>query len=239
MIDLQASGGELLRGAALGIAVAAPIGPTALLCIQRTLAGGPRAGMAAGYGAATVHTLYAAIAAIGLIALSQADTPLGRVLQLGSALFLLRLAWKALRSRPQLAPSGGAAQPWRAYAMGLAWTLSNPLTLVSFAALSPAILGQEMRPWQDLPLLAGGVALGSCLWWTLLAGVVGCLRSRLNAGRLRLANMATGAALGGFGLLVLASAAGLPLRAPAAPVIVAVAVPQAAASEFLPAAPPP
>ncbi|WP_159992593.1 LysE family translocator [Roseomonas sp. 18066] len=224
MIEGTGPGAELLRGAMLGIAVAAPIGPTALLCIQRTLAGGPRAGMAAGFGAATVHTLYAAIAAIGLIALAQVDTPLGRVLQLASAAFLLRLAWKAMTSRPQLAATGHATRPWRAYGMGLAWTLSNPLTLISFAALSPAILGQGLRPWQDLPLLAAGVALGSCLWWTLLAGVVGCLRSRLSAGKLRLANMATGAALAGFGLAVLANAAGISLHLPATAAVAAVAV---------------
>jgi len=56
----------LLTGIGIGLAVAAPIGPMGVLCIQRTLEGGLVAGMATGSGAATVHLLYGTIVAFSL-----------------------------------------------------------------------------------------------------------------------------------------------------------------------------
>ena len=54
------------RGFILGFAIAAPVGPIGLLCIQRTLNQGQLIGLVSGLGAATADTLYGAIAAFGL-----------------------------------------------------------------------------------------------------------------------------------------------------------------------------
>lgn len=210
MTTLDPQWTDLARGAALGVAVAAPIGPTALLCIQRTLACGRLEGMATGYGAATTHTAYAATAAAGLAVVERTAADWQGLLQFCCAAFLLRMAVQTMRRRPILhgAPSP-RVRPWRAYATGLAWTLGNPMTLLGFATLTPGILGDGTRPWQSLPLLAGGVLLGSAAWWTALTVVVASARRRLSARGLRLANLATGAALVVFAILVLARAAGL------------------------------
>jgi hypothetical protein len=56
----------LLRGLAIGLAIAAAIGPISLLCIRRTLVDGAAVGVASGLGAATADGLYASIAAFGL-----------------------------------------------------------------------------------------------------------------------------------------------------------------------------
>lgn len=201
---------DVARGAALGAAVAAPIGPTALLCIQRTLAGGALAGMATGYGAATTHAAYASVAAAGLAVVMDAAAGLDVVLQLCCAAFLLRLAVRTVRRAPVLrGVAASRLRPWQAYASGLAWTLGNPMTLLGFAALTPGILGDGVHPWESVPFLAGGVLLGSAGWWTALAVLVAAVRSRLSERCLRLANLATGTALGIFALVVLARAAGL------------------------------
>jgi threonine/homoserine/homoserine lactone efflux protein len=41
-----------LKGLAIGFSIAAPVGPIGLLCIRRSLADGPRVGLATGLGAA-------------------------------------------------------------------------------------------------------------------------------------------------------------------------------------------
>ena len=56
----------LLRGAVLGFAIAAPVGPIGALCIHRSLAGGRASGFASGLGAATADAVYGALAAFGL-----------------------------------------------------------------------------------------------------------------------------------------------------------------------------
>ena len=60
----------LARTFLIGIAVAAPVGAMGVLCIQRTLASGWRAGVATGLGIATGDAVYAACAAFGVAALS-------------------------------------------------------------------------------------------------------------------------------------------------------------------------
>ncbi len=50
----------------MGVAIAAPVGPVALLCIQRALTGGWMSGLASGLGAAAADTLYGSIAAFSL-----------------------------------------------------------------------------------------------------------------------------------------------------------------------------
>lgn len=204
---------DLARGAALGLAVAAPVGPTALLCIQRTLADGVLAGMATGYGAATTHMAYGAAAAAGLLVLvGAAAAPwLAALLQAGCAAFLLHLAVRTVRRpAPTLAASQGRrprgsrhARPWCCYTLGLAWTLGNPVTLLGFAALSPGFLGAGAYEAHALPELAAGVFLGSAAWWTALAASVALARGLLTERCLRLANVVTGTllALVALGLL--------------------------------------
>src|SRR5258707_10189917 len=60
----------LLKGVAVGLAIAAPVGPVAVLCIRRTLLQGHRAGFASGFGAVTADVIFGAIATFGVAALS-------------------------------------------------------------------------------------------------------------------------------------------------------------------------
>src|SRR5271154_2156942 len=60
----------LLKGVAVGLAIAAPVGPVAVLCIRRTLLQGHPAGFASGFGAVTADVIFGAIATFGVAALS-------------------------------------------------------------------------------------------------------------------------------------------------------------------------
>lgn len=198
---------DIGRGAALGLAVAAPIGPTAVLCIQRTLAGGIGPGLATGYGAATAHVVYASAAAAGLAMLPDAAMHWSVALQVGCAAFLVRLAVLSFRRAPRLTGMPGRRpRTTMAYATGLAWTLGNPMTLLGFATLTAGIIGQEAHPWADVPAVAAGVLLGSAGWWTVLATIVAVARHRLNDRALYAANVVTGVMLGAFALVVAANA---------------------------------
>ena len=62
MIDLSA----LASGAVIGLSIAAPVGPMAILCINRSLNAGVTAGISTGAGASTVHTTYASVVLLSL-----------------------------------------------------------------------------------------------------------------------------------------------------------------------------
>ena len=72
----------------LGLAVAAPLGPIGVLCINRTLERGFWAGVAGGMGTALADAIYASLAAIGFSALTATLTTLAPWLKLAGGLFM-------------------------------------------------------------------------------------------------------------------------------------------------------
>ena len=92
----------------IGIAVAAPVGAMGVLCIQRTLSHGWRAGAATGAGIATADALFAGLAAFGLTVFSQLLVSAQVPLRIGGGLVLVWLGWRAIaRHRPTKLPRQG------------------------------------------------------------------------------------------------------------------------------------
>src|SRR5262249_7336872 len=90
----------MLRGAALGLAIAAPVGPIGVLCIRRTLADGRLNGFVSGLGAATADAAYGAIAAFGLTLVSSLLLGARMWVHLVGALFLCVLGVRTALARP-------------------------------------------------------------------------------------------------------------------------------------------
>src|SRR5271168_3359916 len=82
----------LMRGLAIGLAVAIPVGPIALLCMRRTLERGFTFGFATGLGAAAADFFYSAMAAFGIAAVETVLLRYQLALFLTFGLFLLILA---------------------------------------------------------------------------------------------------------------------------------------------------
>ena len=198
-------------GAGIGLAVAMPIGPMGLLCIQRTLSSGWRAGVTTGMGAATVHTIFGSVAALGfgaaLAALIDGRNP---ALMLLSATvlfwFAARLLGRGIGPGPSSDPDTGGV---RSYTSAVALGLSNPLTLLLFAAALPVLASE--RGTEGAVVLVAGVFAGSISWWLVLTILVASVRSRLPTRMLALTNRVSGVALAGLGGLTCASAFGMGL----------------------------
>ncbi|HXU84169.1 MAG TPA: LysE family translocator, partial [Verrucomicrobiae bacterium] len=87
-------------------------------------------------------------------------------------------------------------------------TMTNPMTILSFAAIF-AGFGLAGGSLLEAALLTIGVFVGSSLWWIALTSVVGRLRTRLTPAVLVSINRASGVALLVFGVLAIAAAAGV------------------------------
>lgn len=59
-----------LKGVVIGFSIAVPVGPIGILCIRRTLTGGPLSGFVSGLGVATADAVYGCIAGFGLTFIS-------------------------------------------------------------------------------------------------------------------------------------------------------------------------
>lgn len=199
----------LLRGLALGFAIAAPVGPIGILCIRRTLAQGRAVGFISGLGAATADVLYGCIAAFGLTALSGLLVRQQDWLRLLGGLFLCYLGVKTLLARPADQPAAAEGRGFLgAYLSTLALTLTNPMTILAFLAVFAGLgVGQTMHGYAAAALVVLGVFLGSAAWWFLLSGGVSLLRSRFDTGALLWVNRAAGVMIAGFGIAALVSVA--------------------------------
>jgi threonine/homoserine/homoserine lactone efflux protein len=194
------------RGLVLGFTIAAAVGPISLLTIRRTLAHGRIYGLASGMGVALADATYGAIAAFGLTAIS-AVLVSGRVaLGLVGGAFLIALGWRTIRTTPGDA-AATADRPGLAGAFlsifGL--TMTNPMTILSFAALF-AGFGVAGGDGSEAALLVAGVFCGSAGWWLLLTAAVSALRSRVTIRGLTWINRISGLVLVGFGLGAVVSA---------------------------------
>ena len=195
----------LLQGLILGFSIAAPVGPIGVLCIRRTLTEGRIAGFVSGLGAATADAFYGAIAGFGLTFISTFLIDQQLWLRLTGGFFLLYLGVKTFRS----SPSDNAALQDRsgifgAYASTLVFTLTNPLTILSFAAIYAGLgLTATGRNYVSAALLVLGVFAGSAAWWLLLSGGISLFRKRFGIEALRWTNKVSGLAITIFGLIVL------------------------------------
>lgn len=199
------------KGVALGLAIAAPVGPIGLLCIRRTLADGPTLGFAVGLGAATADAAFGAVAGFGLAVISDFIVAGRDWLAAVGGLVLLWLGLRTAIAAPGRSTGDGTA---RGGGLLIAWgttfllTLTNPATILSFAAAFAALgladwAGDTMAAF----VLVLGVFLGSAAWWLGLSAVVGRFRTRIGAAAMAWINRASGAALVAFGTAAIYTAA--------------------------------
>jgi threonine/homoserine/homoserine lactone efflux protein len=197
----------LLKGLLIGFSIAAPVGPIGVLCIRRTLAEGRAFGLVSGLGAATADAVYGCIAGFGLT--FAADFLVGQQhwLRLAGGAFLCWLGLRTLRTKQ---PNEAATAPGRgllgAYASTFFLTITNPVTILSFAAIFAGLgLADSGGDYASAAVLVAGVFAGSAAWWLLLSGGVGLFRERINQRALQWINRISGAMIVAFGILALAS----------------------------------
>jgi threonine/homoserine/homoserine lactone efflux protein len=105
----------------------------------------------------------------------------------------------------EAAPAGDGGL-WRAYLSTFFLTLTNPMTILSFAATFAGLgLAGVSGGYGASVALVLGVFTGSALWWLLLSGGVSLFRARFDARALRWLNRISGLVLLGFGLWALLS----------------------------------
>ena len=201
--------GLFIRGLIIGFSIAAPVGPIGVLCIRRTLADGRTSGFLSGLGAATADALYGCVAGFGLTVISGFLVDQRFWIQLIGGFFLLALGIKTLRTVPAERTAAASDTGLAAsYASTLLLTLTNPMTILSFAGIFAALgVADTGGDFSAAVLLVLGVFVGSAAWWLLLSGGVGLLREKLSSGVLRWTNRLSGAILLAFGLIAVWQAA--------------------------------
>jgi threonine/homoserine/homoserine lactone efflux protein len=194
-----------LRGLIVGFSIAAPVGPIGVLCIRRTLTDGRPAGLISGLGAATADAMYGCVAGFGLTFISGVLINQQTWLRLFGGLFLCYLGVKTLFSKPaeQEAKAGGTGL-FGSYVSTFLLTVTNPMTILSFAAIFAGLgLANTSGDYASALILVLGVFLGSAMWWLLLSGGVGLFRDKFNSDGLLWVNRISGVIITVFGMIAL------------------------------------
>jgi threonine/homoserine/homoserine lactone efflux protein len=195
----------LIKGLIIGFSIAAPVGPIGVLCIRRTLASGRLTGILSGLGAATVDAFYGSIAAFGLTLISNFLLQQQTWLRLVGGTFLCYLGFRTVLSKPtKMDKADHRLSLLSAYSSTIILTLTNPLTILSFAAIFAGLgLVTEKNSYSTAGLMVLGVFLGSACWWFILSGLTGLVKDKFSPTGLVWVNRISGAIILGFGIYAL------------------------------------
>ena len=202
----------LIRGFALGFAIAASPGPIFFLCLRRSLLRGWLTGLVSGLGVATADAFYAAVAVFGVAAVVTTTlAPVARWLALAGGLALVFIGTRAVVSTPATREATTSTTrtglAW-AYTSILGLTITNPATIISFAALAAALGAGLSGSWTRPALVVAGVGLGSTSWWLILAAITAALRARVTPTVARTIGIVSGLAIAALGAVAVVASFG-------------------------------
>jgi threonine/homoserine/homoserine lactone efflux protein len=203
-----------LQGLVMGFSVAAVVGPIGVLCIQRTMHDSFLYGLVTGLGAATADAIYGSTAAFGLTVVTTTLVHLQVWIHLLGGFFLIYLGVRTLLRRPAEKAAQVRGRSYiGAYISTLLLTLTNPQTILSFAAIFAGLgIATSASPNNGAStisinsiLVVSGVFLGSALWWVFLSGGLSILRGHFTWRWLLWINRLSGCIILVFGFYALYS----------------------------------
>ena len=198
-------GSLFIQGIIIGLTLAVPVGPISLLCIQRSVADGRLHGIISGIGVASADSFYAAISFLGLTIISGLIIAQQYLFRFFAGIVLIFIGIRVFMS----VPTGAGAQIGhetylKDYLSMAAIAVANPLTLLFFVVIVPGfgivIHGNSVLSAMEF---VAGVFFGSVVWWILLCGSVGTVRTRISEENLGLINRVSGILISCFGASML------------------------------------
>lgn len=200
-----------LKGLLIGLTIAAPVGPVGVLCIHRTLKYGKVVGVISGLGAASADLFYGAVAAFGLVAITNMITDSSNVIRLVGGLLFIAIGIHMLRQRPTfVSEASDVKEEKNKPSLLTAWlstfvlTAMNPGTIIAFTVIFATFGIDSDAGAPGAASLVLGVFLGSAIWWCGLSFFASAMRTYVKQ-HSRLINKISGTIIIVFGTASLAS----------------------------------
>ncbi len=194
----------LFSGFLIGLSVSVPLGPIGVMCIQKTINKGRKAGFISGTGAIFGDTFYAIIASFGLGYVSDFLFAQKFFLSLIGGALLIYLGLSIFFSHPakhfrQKTKQGNYLSDF-IYVFFL--TLSNPVTIATFGALFTWFgLVTSDSDNGNIMILVAGIFLGTTSWWYFLSTIINKFRTKIRLRNIWWINKITGSIIAFLGLI--------------------------------------
>jgi len=194
-----------IQGIIIGLTLAVPVGPLSLICIQRTLKEGRLHGIFSGIGVATADSFYAAVTFLGLTVISGFIITHQYLFRFLAGVVLILVGIRVFLSVPSAFSEKTEHETYlKDYLSMFALAIANPLTLVFFLVILPGY-GFVLHGISSLSAteFVAGVFFGSTVWWIVLCGSIGSVRSCISMANLGLINRVSGLVFSCFGQAML------------------------------------
>ena len=167
---------DMLKGFLVGICASAPIGPIAILVVQKSLSKGHKSGFVSGLGASVVDTMYAIIAIFALaFAHIFIEQHQNMILLVGGAVLVL-LGISMTMSNPfrkKVRRDGKSRVSSKDFGQAVAMAFTNPGAIFVMFALFAffGLAKDEPHTWKIVPLILS-VSAGSITYWFCMSWLI-------------------------------------------------------------------
>ena len=197
------------RGFAIGVIISAPMGPVGILCVQRTLEKGRRAGFFTGIGASISDLFYCLLTGFGLSFIEDFLTRNQNILQLVGSVVLIGFGIYLFKSNParKLKKPDEGISDKKNLLNGFLFTFSNPLIIFLIIGLF-ARFNFALPDIQFYHYIIGflSIAAGALAWWWVVTFFVAKLRRHFNVRSMWLINKIIGGLIFIFAIVGIVSA---------------------------------
>ena len=190
---------DIVKAFLVGIAASIPVGPVAILVVQKSLSKGHRAGFVTGLGASVVDTLFAVIAMFALAFTQKFLNDHELAILLGGGAILIGLGLSMALKDPfrKMKADGTSKASAADFMQAVLMTISNPGAIFVMLALF-AFFGITDRA----PILLS-VAGGSVVYWFLISWGLGHFRNKFKMNTILWISRVTGALVVIIGIVLL------------------------------------
>lgn len=187
---------DVLKGLLVGFCAAVPLGPIAILVVQKTLNKGRVAGFITGMGGCVVDTIYALVAIFALAMVQQFVADHRELILLIGGVVLMILGLSMSLSNPIKRLRSGRASSYsvKDFLQSMLMGFTNPgavfviLTLFAFFGIAE----DSPHNWSVAPIVLA-VSAGEAFYWFLFTGMLNRFRDRFRLRAIIWVNRVTGA----------------------------------------------
>ncbi|MDR1742295.1 MAG: LysE family transporter [Dysgonamonadaceae bacterium] len=196
----------VLKGIIIGVLVSAPMGPTGILCVQRTLNRGRWHGFVTGLGATLSDVLYASITLLGVSLITDFLEKNEVLLQVAGSAVLIVFGYAVYRTNPLKSLKPNEPLPETRYTKDFIssffLTASNVIIIFVFFTLYArfSVNPSDGGLWGHIVSIAA-IASGAVAWWFFITAFVSYLRKHFNRKGLVLLNRIIGIVLIAIGIV--------------------------------------
>lgn len=197
---------DIVKAFLVGFSASIPVGPVAILVVQKSLSKGHKAGFVTGLGASVIDTLYAVIAVFALAFVQKflSDHQIIILIAGGAILIWLGLSMALRDPFRKMKVKGSSNVSAMDFGQAMLMTMSNPGAVFVMLALFAffGLTNDAPSTWRVAPILLA-VAGGSVVYWFLLSWTLGHFSKKFTMNTVLWISRVTGAIVVIIGIVLL------------------------------------